>query len=234
MSFNINAKTDYSTLFSGMNNTKSKSALSDLSWLSEYASIKSGSYGKLMKAYYSSDTSEEVSKIASNNKTSTTVSDEVKAYNKISADADALQSSIKKVQEIGEDKDLDELYSAVNSFVKDYNSLISSAQKADDSNINERVSSIKNYTASNTKTLNELGISVDKDGKLSLDKDTFAAADKSSLDTLFASRGSYAYGISVSAGMAQSTANFEASKESTYTSSGTYNAVTGSLWDSTT
>ena len=50
MSINIQAKTNYSFLFSGLSSSASN-ALSG-NWLADYASIKNGSYGKLMKAYY--------------------------------------------------------------------------------------------------------------------------------------------------------------------------------------
>ena len=44
-----NLKPDYSYLFQSMTGGNSAS----LNFLSDYASIKNGSYGKLMKAYYS-------------------------------------------------------------------------------------------------------------------------------------------------------------------------------------
>ena len=47
MSINIQAKTNYSFLFSGLSSSASN-ALSG-NWLADYASIKNGSYGKLMK-----------------------------------------------------------------------------------------------------------------------------------------------------------------------------------------
>jgi len=233
MSININAKNDYSYLFSNQSSSSS-SALSDLSWLSEYASIKSGAYGKLMKAYYSSDASEEVSKVASKNNDLSTTSEDTKAYNKVATTADSLQKSIEQVGKIGSKGDLEELSTAVNNFVKDYNSLLEATKKVSDTNISNRVNTIENYTKSNNKELAKLGISVEGDGSLKLDKDTFDKADKSGLDNLFASKGSYGYAVSVSAGMAQSSASYDASRESTYTSSGTYSSVTGSLWDSIT
>lgn len=233
MSININPKTDYSSLFGSLNNGRSSSALTDLSWLSEYASIKSGSYGKLMKAYYASDVSEEVQKTASKEKIPA-ASNETKAYNKVATAADSLQTSITSVGKIGAKGDSDELYTAVNSFVKDYNSLVEATEKVSDTNVTDRVKTIETYTKTNEDELKKLGITLDKEGKLNLDKDAFYRADKGGIDKLFASRGSYGYAVSVSAGMAQSSANYDALKESTYTSAGKYSSVTGSLWDSIT
>ena len=75
---------------------------------------------------------------------------------------------------------------------------------------------------------------VGKDGKLSIDKEKFAAADKSRVQDLFAERRSYAANVNVSAAMIQSTAGYDAARANTYTAAGSYSPVTGSLWDSTT
>lgn len=50
MGISIQAKTDYSYLFSGLS-TSSTGSAGNLNFLSDYAAIKNGSYGKLMKAY---------------------------------------------------------------------------------------------------------------------------------------------------------------------------------------
>ena len=93
MSISIQSRNDYSYLFNSMNNNSGNS-LSSMNWLSDYNSIKSGSYGKLMKAYYSSATEESTSKSESKTDSTsvlskltdhkvpaTTASDEAKAFN---------------------------------------------------------------------------------------------------------------------------------------------------------
>ena len=54
---NISMRNDYSYLFNSMNSKATSSNSMYGINLSDYASIKSGGYGKLMKAYYSSDIS---------------------------------------------------------------------------------------------------------------------------------------------------------------------------------
>ena len=54
-----NVNTDYSLLFGGTPTVSSGGTFS----LSDYASIKNGSYGKLLKAYY---VQEDVQKVSSN------------------------------------------------------------------------------------------------------------------------------------------------------------------------
>ncbi len=234
MAINIQAKTDYSTLFSGLNKSSSSSNyVNDLSsLLTDYSLVKSGNYGKLMKAYYSENASEEVSKIAS--ATDKTASDTVKAYNQVSADAGALQDSVTAIADLEDDATEDEIYSAVSSYVKNYNSLLSSAEDTTSTSISGRITSIKGYTSENTKDLASVGITVNSDGTLSLDKDTLASASKDTLDTLFAGTGGYGYSVSVSAAMAASNANYEAARTSLYDSTGAYNTSTGSLLDSLT
>ena len=64
----IGLKPDTSYLFSNFNN-KSSSSIFDMSFLSDYNSIKSGSYGKLVKAYYKKLESDDVSKEDKKDKT---------------------------------------------------------------------------------------------------------------------------------------------------------------------
>ena len=237
----IQAKNDYSALFSSLNkNSNSGSgSISDLSGLlSDYSTIKSGAYGKLMKAYYSETSNETASKVASSKveKTESALknasTDAEKIYNKVSSAAGSVQTSVKSIAGLKDDATEDEVYNAVSSFVKDYNSLLSSAEDAGNTAIDNRVTTIKNATAVNEKTLNSIGISIKDDGTLSVDKEKLASADRETIDSAFADRGSYGYSVSVSAGMAQSNANYEATRANLYNSAGTYNAATGSLLDS--
>ncbi|MCR5595744.1 MAG: hypothetical protein K6G12_07845 [Lachnospiraceae bacterium] len=239
MSISIQARTDYSSLFSSLNSSNSSSsAISDMSWLTDYSSIKSGTYGKLMKAYYASASDDEDSTSSVLSKLTKTedlsVSDETKAYTKTATSADALMTSISDIGSLEDDATDDEVYNAVSDYVKNYNSLLTTAADTSDTSISNRLTSIRTATASNETALNKLGISIGSDGALSINKDTFAAADKSSVQTLFSSKGSYGSSVNVSAAMIKSTANYDAAKTSTYTATGSYSSVVGSLWDSTT
>ena len=238
MNSKIPAKTDYSSLFSGLN-TYNNNSINNMSWVSDYKSIKNGSYGKLMKAYYSDDIKSDVTKseVAQKLPKKTTKLDDsetTKTYNKVSADADSLSSSAKALSELKAESDKNSVYSAVNSYVKDYNSLMSSVKDVDNKSIDNNITAIKNYTAENKDALSRIGITVGSDGKLTLDKEKLDAADVKDVNSVFAKRGSYGYSVSVSAEMAKSTANYNATKTATYTNTGAYSAATGTLWDSTT
>ena len=239
----ISLKNDYSFLFNSMNKSSGSGMMSDMSWLSDYSSIKSGTYGKLMKAYYRQDngSSEDgasaksaVSKLASDNKAISNVSEESKAYSNAAKTADALQKSIKGIQSLDKDADDDKTFEALSSFVKSYNDAADAAASTADKSISNRLTSIRTATTTNSKELNGLGISVGSDGRLSINKDTFMAADKNSVKSLFSEKGSYASAVNVSAAMIQSTANYDSARSATYTAAGSYSSVVGSLWDSTT
>ena len=128
---NINLKTDYSMLFSSLssnsrsNNTNSIS--SSFTFLSDYASIKNGSYGKLLKAYYAK-TSEDDTTTSSANKYSSklgasTSEDTAETLAKVQSSTDSLKESADALLETGsksvfKSEDEDAVYDAVATFVK--------------------------------------------------------------------------------------------------------------------
>ncbi len=234
----ISLKNDYSYLFNSMNKSSGAGALSDMSWLSDYASIKSGAYGRLIKAYYASDESDDKTKAQTLSKLTNTnvkqTSDETKAYTQAASGAEALTKSIDNIAKLDADADEDKLYEAANAYVKSYNDVVDTASATADKSITNRLTSVRTTTAANEKVLNKLGISIGNDGKLSIDKDTFKAADKSNIRELFGNRGSYGAAVRVSAEMIRSTADYDSARSDTYTPTGSYSSVVGSLWDSTT
>ena len=144
MSINIQAKTNYSFLFSGLSSSASN-ALSG-NWLADYASIKNGSYGKLMKAYYAKDSGDSKTAASTITKKDTATDTAKKALAKVETTTDALKESADALLATGK-KDLftqkdittkdengvesttkgydtDAIYSAVNSFVTNYNSVM--------------------------------------------------------------------------------------------------------------
>ena len=229
---------------------------SNLSWLSDYASIKNGSYGKLMKQYYAQNpvkgtdattgttqtkkaqTTESVAQKIISEKTQapkakTESEKEESAYNKITKATGALQDSVTKMQTVDLD-DEEKAVKAAQEFVKSYNDTMSAAAKVDDKSIASRVTSIEGNTKAYSKSLEKIGITVDaKDGTMKLDEDKFKAADKSSVEGIFAKRSSYAYSLSVSAGMMGSNASYAASKNALYTDTGKYSQnAAGTLYNS--
>lgn len=244
MGINLQAKTDYSFLFSGMGTTGTYGSGTS-SWLSDYASIKNGSYGKLMKAYYGKNSSDSVKKMAQNTEVNrnqkTALSETAKAYTKVQSTTDALKESADALLAKGKDslfakdrQDQDKIYSAVNAFVQDYNQVLSAADDVDNNTIANRVDSMVNTTSVNAKLLGQVGITINQDNTLSLDKEAFLKADMSRVESLFGSTGSYGYSVSASASMINYNADYALSKADTYTFNGSYNSAynTGALFNS--
>lgn len=221
-------------------------------FLGDYISIKNGTYAKLMKAYYNTKSDDDsVKSIAkqsvSNRKNANALSkDETNAYTKVQSATDDLKESADALLEKGTksvfrkkditttdengvestkyDYDVDAIYSAVNSFVKDYNNVIKATSSSDvtSTSIASRVSHMQNTTKLNEKALAEIGITINKDNTLSIDKDTFKNADMKKVENLFNGTGSYGYSVSASASMINFSADQVLAKATTYTGDGTY------------
>lgn len=240
MSIHITAKTDYSYLFNSLG-TSSRGSYSaaNLNFLSDYASIKNGSYGKLMRAYYGQNTNKEVSSITEK-KTNSTSFDTAKTLAKVQETTDSLKESADALLETGkksvfhEDKVTDAAYEAVSQFVKDYNAALSSMDDVNSTSILNRTLSMTSATAANKNLLEKAGITIGKDNSLTLDKDTFMKADLNTVKSLFQGTGSYAYRISAQASLINFAADNEALKANTYNFNGTYNNnySSGSIFNS--
>ena len=250
MSINIQAKTNYSFLFSGLSSTASNAASSN--WLADYASIKNGSYAKLMKAYYGKENTASKTAASDITKKDTTK----KALAKVETATDALKESADTLLAAGKNDlfaqkdittkdengietttkgyDTSAIYNAVNSFVKNYNSVMAAVDDVSDTTVNNRTESLGNTTIANSKQLAKIGITMKNDGTLSLDKDAFMKADMSTVKSLFQGNGSYGYRVSAQSSMINFAADHASTRSSLYTGSagytGLYNA--GNLFSS--
>lgn len=217
---------------------------------SDYATIRSGSYGKLLRAYYAEDSSSEVSKAVK--ATTSTAKDDTKTLARIEGAAADVKKSAQALFATGSksvfkevtttDKDgktttgydTDAIYKAVSSFVTDYNQLLSQAADSNTRSILSTTKSMVTNTAANKNMLASVGITVGTDNKLSIDEETFRKADMENVKALFQDRGSYGYQVATKASMVESYAKTEAAKSNTYTANGsyTYNYTTGEIYSS--
>lgn len=246
-SFNNNA---ISSLFSS-NNVGTNSIFGGLEGsLVNLSQIKTGNYGKLVKAYYakydsdgnlksesgktskkSKASKEETSKLS---EIKNDASDLTKASDKLLAKGS--NSIWKQVDVKGEDGkttkdyDKDAIYDAVNDFTKAYNSLVDSGQKADSTALLGQVASMVTNTGKTSSTLAKVGISIGSDNHLSVDEDFFKnKANMTYVKDLFNGTGSFAYQVATKASMANSYASTDLSKitgSKAYTNSGSYSLST--------
>ena len=257
---NLNTRTDYSYLFSSMNqNNNSPNSLAGLtSLLTDYSSIKTGSYGKLLKAYYTEEGSNRFRNLTQQDKSNAEVvtKEDAQKLNKVQTATDTLKESADALMETGgkslfKQKDIttkdengvevtskgydtEAIYKAVSAFAKDYNAVLDAANSADNSTVTNRINTMNNNTLANEKSLNKIGITVGEDGKLSVDKNVFMKADMGSVKSLFNGTGSYGYQVSAQAFLVNFSAEREASKAATYNVNGDYNSAmnSGNLYNS--
>lgn len=239
----MNIKPNYSNLFTSLFSNSSSGKTSGTSnFLADYASIKNGSYGKLMKAYYAKTSSDE--KSSSSNALSsitgtTTSKDSASTLSKIQSSTDNLKEAADKLltqgtKSVFQSEDEDALYKAVSSFVDSYNSVLTTAGSSNNSSILQKTLTMVNASKANKNLLSKVGIAIGEDNSLSLDKETFQSADKNTVKTLFNKTGSYGYAVSASASFINFKADTEAAKANTYSSMGNYanNYTSGSIFNS--
>ncbi len=228
------------TLFSSLNTSKSSSnsGISSLaSLVSDYNSIKSGAYGKLVKTYYATQSDDKSSSKSTDKTTASTstAEDSTKTLKEIQTATDVLYESAEELRETaGKAESMDELYDSVATFVKDYNSVIKAATDSNTDTIQTSLADLTFATSTNSKLLSNIGITVGEDNTLSLDEDKFKAGTIDTAQALFKGVGSYAYNVQLNTSMMNSNADYQASKANTYGSDGSYsnNYTTGDLFDS--
>ena len=242
----------FSSLNQNNNNSTSLfSSSSDMLGISytDYATIRSGSYYKLLKAYYGDDCSSEVKSALS----TSTSKDDTNTLARIESAAEDMKESAATLMTTGSksvfekvtttdeegvtktDYDTDAIYKAVKAFADDYNNLLDQAVESNTTNILRGARTMVNYTKVNEGLLAKVGITIGEDNKLEVDEEAFKKADMSTVKNLFGTRGSYGYQIQTQASLIETYAKSEAAKSNTYSSSGsyTYNYNTGELYNST-
>lgn len=215
--------------------------------LSDYYSIKNGSYGRLMKAYYSQnnksavDKSSETAKTDKVDKTTKAINSKATVAKNVKSAADSLKTSsdalidnklyskVSTTDKSGnktEAVDVDKIYSAASDFVNSYNNTIDKAAKSDTSAIKSNVSAMNNYTRVNSKALSNIGITIDSDNKLSIDEDKFKNANMDDVKALFGNTKSYGSQVGSLASSVSAAASY--SQFSGYNSYGRYSGFAGS------
>ena len=227
-----NTNVDYSFLFGG---TQAPSTSGSFN-LSDYAAIKNGSYGKLLKAYYAKQDAEKVASGGETVQKATLMKTGADVLKK-SADAfknDELweKKKIKKKDEKTgeeievEDYDWDAITKAMKSFVEDYNDVIKQAGDSNSRDVLRNAVWLTGITESNENMLSKIGITVGKGNQMKLDEETLKKADISALKTLFTGHNSFADKVSMKA---NSISNAAARTSGTYKSNGTYNNALSEL-----
>ena len=239
MGINLNVKQDYSFLFSNLNgkNNSSNNIFNSIN-LSDYNSIKSGTYGKLLKEYYKKADTDETDSTSKKNSVNKTDSETVKELKQIQTDANALRDSASKLMQRGSSSvlgsgDMNNVYAAVKEFADNYNTLLKEGTESDSKSIKRTAEGMIDLMKDYEKELNEIGVTIDKDNKLVVDKDTFMKTSMDKVQDLFRGNNSLSYLTSMRAVTISNTAYSESNKSNLYTGDGNYTALsTGDIFNS--
>lgn len=227
MSIHINAKTDYSALFTGSSRNNVINTTASLA--SDYASIKNGSYGKVLKAYYDKTPNAKSSAWVKNN---VNVADSKNLASVKSSSVDLKQNISVINNKLIDSGDKEKLTKTVKEFADSYNSLIKSAADSGNSSVNKQVKSMTNNTYINSDVLSNAGITVNKDNTLSVDEKKLAEASASTLKNVFTNKGSFGDNTSTKASMIYNSANSALNAGGMYNNQAAFNnAGLGSLFE---
>ena len=229
----------FSSIFGTSGSNSSTSSASNI--FSDYASIKNGTYSKLLKSYYeknpvSRDSNGRISTSSINTKANTASAKEAKALTAAKDNALDLKDSLKKLsQKSAYEKDTEEVMKSVKAFIEDYNNVIKTAEDINNTSVLRSTLWMTNTTAKNTSLLEDIGIKINADNTLSLNEDKFKEADMTNVKSLF--MGEAGYGASVSSrasSVAVYAAQAAAQANTTYTLTGSYDysLSVGSMFDS--
>lgn len=187
----------YSTLLGGMGGGDDAGGMGSL--LGDYAAIKNGSYGKMLKKYYSKLEKQEAEE---SGKTDQKTAGKVKDSSSASA-AKALYKSASTLENLNYDdrseENIGKITDAVSAFVKDYNNLMKSADKSKNTTVQKQAESLYNAYYTNYKLFSKVGITLNSDRTLSFDESTMKTAlsdtehgKGATVKTLFGGIGSFA------------------------------------------
>lgn len=209
---NVSNNQDYSYLFQSL--SSSSGGLGNLNFLSDYASIRNGSYGKLLKTYYNkvqnsgTESSSKQSRAGDvldrilEEKKNPKVSKEVQEANAnltaglsdMKATVSTLQSDKTYTDSANGQSAKDKVVSAMKAYVSDYNDLLKAARGSTLTNKTAYVANMMSSTAANADKLSEIGVMVNGDGTLSLSEDKLKATDISKVQEMFSADDIMSYG----------------------------------------
>ncbi len=189
---------------------------------SDLAMIKKGSYRRLLSAYY-----EKYGNTGSSSATDA-VTSEISNLKTVSGDSTKLKDSVSQLRKIdfSNEEENDASLAAAKGFAESYNSLIDSSVNVNRQSVLKDTLSLVNYMKKNSGMLNELGMKLGSDNKITFDEEKWKNAYSTSKSSMFKGVGSFGYQASYKIGKINSSAaagTGKATPASTYTNKGNYN-----------
>jgi Flagellar hook-associated protein 2 C-terminus. len=203
--------------FSFFQGLSSSSGSGNMNYLSDYASIKSGSYGRLMKAYYGRGQNSSTTASGSSSSTSNVlerileerrnpkVSEEVKEANaNLVTGISTLKSSVSTLQNSNTFTDTEngqsataKVSSAMKNFVSQYNDVVNASKQSTLTNKTAYVANMMKATAANADKLSEIGVTINDNGTLQFNESKLQSVELSKVQELFSPDDNMSYGSTV-------------------------------------
>ena len=219
--------------------------MGNLNFLSDYASIRNGSYGKLLKTYYAkkqdsgtegsskqSRSGDVLDRILEEKKNPKVSKDVQEANANLTTGLSTMRTSVSALQnsqtytdtENGRSAE-DKVVSAMKAYVSDYNNVLKAARGSTLTNKTAYVANMMSSTAANADKLSEIGVTVNRDGTLSLSAEKLKATDISKVQELFSSDDIMSYGSVIASRLQFAGAASSAGTTGSASNTGTNNTV---------
>lgn len=212
---NVNMNSTIADALFGSKNTVGAGSFLSSSSLGDLSLMRSGVYTKMLRSYYektgdAESTSKTSSKTKEKNSYETELTNKVSelknstgnnALSSVKSTAQALQSAADSLSDMDFEKSSrDDLYAGVKKMLDSYNSVLESVEKTDNISITQSTSWMTSDVKAHEKQLAKVGISIDADQQFSIDKEAFAKADLTDIQSLFKGSMGYASKLSKRAG----------------------------------
>lgn len=242
----VSNKQDYSYLFQSL--SSSSGGMGNLNFLSDYASIRNGSYGKLLKTYYAkkqdsgtegsskqSRSGDVLDRILEQKKNPKVSKDVQEANANLTTGLSTMRTSVSALQNSQTYTDTangrsaeDKVASAVKDYVSDYNNVLKAARGSTLTNKTAYVANMMSSTAANADKLSEIGVTVNRDGTLSLSTEKLKETDISKVQELFSPDDIMSYGSVIASRLQFAGAASGAGTTGAASDTGTNNTVSSS------
>ncbi len=196
----------------------SNSGIGNQNFFADYASIRNGSYARLMKAYYGKGTSSSTSTSGSRSSSGNNILEQIleeRRNPKVSKEVQEANSNLttslsslnKSVSALQNDKTYEDtkngstarekVASAMKDFVSDYNDTVTNAKRSTLSSQTSHVANIMRNTSANADKLKELGVTINANGTLMLNEAKLKKADLTKVQDLFSANDRMSYGSKI-------------------------------------
>ncbi|MCR4596179.1 MAG: hypothetical protein K5673_05310 [Lachnospiraceae bacterium] len=177
--------------------------------LAQLNSVRRGSYGKLLKAYYAKDNTASVSKKTAGKTAAKSTRYDYPLYSanagldEIRTQTDKLAKSAAKLTDSSRnglfadraDYDPEVAYKAVNEFISDYNSTLDSVNKTTNTTVTNAANNMTRMADIMSNSLSRVGVTVGRNGRLSIDEEVFKNTDMDKVRSVLGSGGSFARSV---------------------------------------